>query len=95
MLIFATFLITFRKFCGLKLVVYKFLQRVPNRNKVYEKLKETINPSMTEQDMTAVFDKAQNKTSNFHVRDPEESNCKAEESDEDDHDVFCRKQITD
>ena len=40
--------------------------------------------------MTAVFGKAQNKTSNFHVRDPEESNCKAEESDEDDQVYFGR-----
>ena len=70
------------------LIVYKFLQHVPNGNKVYEKLKETINPSMTEQDMTAVFDKAQNEASNFHVRDPEESNCKVEESDEDDQVYF-------
>ena len=69
-------------------IAYKFLQHMPNGNKVHEKLKETIKPSMTKQYMTAVFEKAQNKTSNFHGRDPKESNCKVEERDEDDQLYF-------
>ena len=47
------------------LMVYKFLQHVPNGNKVYEKLTETIKTNMTEQDMTAVFDEVQNKVSSY------------------------------
>ena len=46
-------------------MVYKFLQHVPNGNKVYEKLTETIKTNMTEQDMTAVFDEVQNKVSSY------------------------------
>ena len=46
-------------------MVYKFLQHVPNGNKVYEKLTETIKTNITEQDMTAVFDEVQNKVSSY------------------------------
>ena len=47
------------------LMVYKFLQHVPKGNKVYEKLTETIKTNMTEQDITAVFDKVQNKVLSY------------------------------
>jgi len=45
------------------LIIYKFLQYAPHGNKIFEKMKDTIKPNISDDNMTKVFDEILKKLS--------------------------------